>query len=462
MATAEPQMPADEVPLIPKGPVQKEGKQREGVVDGIPVALEAEKAPTAAAATAAAPWAPSFMMVCLIVVFAFLTRAGHPLIAGMSKGNGTGGKHEILYSLAWLLVLNSLLKLIVCGIALPIQYKVTPANERANLVAWETKTFFYYLVPAVLYQVSDVAYVLMLVVMNPALGLPMASLKILATGILVHVFSKFKFGRHIFNPLNDIQWIALGLLLVGVVLTTPMGKVDPKSDKGDAMGNVGLGFIWALVYSVASALANVGTELLFKRALEEEGEDDEEAQVRVEARVTQGLLLQNIQLYFWATIVCLAYMFIKEGRDIVAKGPFHDFNAWVWGLLILDSCGGLIASLVFKYLNNITFLFINVACMVAATLLSVPLFKFDFSATFAVALVVIFLATYLYKREDILETAKRLWNFYVSSVGLTGLCFKCKGSPGCQKSPQPTTQGAENDEVALLAAEEGAEDQKMR
>ena len=122
----------------------------------------------------------------------------------------------------------------------------------------------------------------------------------------------------------------------------------------------------------------------------------------------QGLLIQNIQLYSWALLVCVIYMFIKDGKEVIAKGPFHDWNAWVWGLLVLDSFGGLGASLVFKYLNNIIFLFINVACMVAATLLSIPLFKFDFSSRFVIAIAIIILSTYLYKRQAFRATAAKI------------------------------------------------------
>jgi hypothetical protein len=95
----------------------------------------------------------------------------------------------------------------MCGIALPIQYffMEKPGAGRAMLVAFDLKTFFLYVIPALLYQISDVAYVLMLVVMNPALGLPMASMKILVTGLLVHLLSYTKMGRKVFTALNDVQ-----------------------------------------------------------------------------------------------------------------------------------------------------------------------------------------------------------------------------------------------------------------
>ena len=95
----------------------------------------------------------------------------------------------------------------MCSIALPIQYfcMEKPGAGRAMLIAFDIKTFFLYVIPALLYQISDVAYVLMLVVMNPALGLPMASMKILVTGLLVHLLSYTKMGRKVFTALNDVQ-----------------------------------------------------------------------------------------------------------------------------------------------------------------------------------------------------------------------------------------------------------------
>ena len=58
------------------------------------------------AISGAAPWVPSSGALFGIIIFAFLTRGAHPLIAGLTKGD-KGGKHEIAYSLAWLLVMNS-------------------------------------------------------------------------------------------------------------------------------------------------------------------------------------------------------------------------------------------------------------------------------------------------------------------------------------------------------------------
>jgi hypothetical protein len=58
------------------------------------------------AISGAAPWVPSTGALFGIIIFAFLTRGAHPLIAGLTKGD-KGGKHEIAYSLAWLLVMNS-------------------------------------------------------------------------------------------------------------------------------------------------------------------------------------------------------------------------------------------------------------------------------------------------------------------------------------------------------------------
>ena len=47
-------------------------------------------------------------------------------------------------------------------------------------------------------------------------------------------------------------------------------------------------------------------------------------------RVSSRLLLVLVLVcyrYSWYFVVCLAYMFFKEGREVLTKGPFHHFNS---------------------------------------------------------------------------------------------------------------------------------------
>ena len=90
--------------------VEREAEQKVALLEAPEAKGEQEKA----------PWAPGVSIVFMIVIFAFLIRGAYPIMAGMSK-SGHGGKHAIEYSLAWLLCLNSLVKLVMFSCALPFQ-----------------------------------------------------------------------------------------------------------------------------------------------------------------------------------------------------------------------------------------------------------------------------------------------------------------------------------------------------
>ena len=160
---------------------------------------------------------------------------------------------------------------------------------RGRLVAMEPKTFFLYMIPACMYQISNLLWFLLVMVINPALALPMGSMKVLLTGILVHSLALTPIGRNTFKTLHDVQWLALVILVVGVLLCAPEaifggGSSKDKDGKESASGNVTLGLLIALGYSFAGTLGNVSCELLFKRP-SREGENH-----------TQGLLMQNMQV----------------------------------------------------------------------------------------------------------------------------------------------------------------------
>lgn len=357
------------------------------------------------------PWVPSFTTLMGIAFLSFGCRTWLPLAIGLSKN----GKHDLLYSVAFVVAFAETIKLSFCLPILAGQYIATPKKERANFVRFDTKTFFLYAIPATMYQASNLLWFLLIMVINPGLALPLGSIKVLATGVAIHTAAVLPFGRKIFKTLTDVQWLALVILVIGVLLCNPdtiFGSGEKKDltlkDGGlaegkNAAGNTLLGLLIALGYSCAGALGNVSCELMFKRPVT--SRDGVPQQM-------QRLWIQNIQLYFWGAVVGVTYLLCKDGKDIIARGPFHDFDHWTWMALSAHVSMGIAASLVFKYLNNIVFLFISVACMLAAALISIPLFHFKFSVAFIIALVLIMAASYLYKREALRKTASNLMDRY--------------------------------------------------
>eukprot|EP00947_MAST-08B_sp_MAST-8B-sp1_P002501 g2501.t1 len=227
-------------------------------------------------------------------------------------------------------------------------------------------------------------------------------MKIIMTGILVHAGSCFPWGRRIFSAPDDVQWAAIAVLFIAALLTNPdiFGGSGKNSEaktnaSGDSPANALLGFLLALGQSAAGALGNVSCELLFKRPSQK-------------SMPPQAMVAQNLQLYLWGAAIGFAYLFAKDGREILTRGPTHDFDHWTWIAIGSHTIMGLAASLVFKYLNNIVYLFIHVGCMLVVALISVPVFHFKFSPSFACALFLILISSYLYKRKAIRTQALAL------------------------------------------------------
>lgn len=74
---------------------------------------------------------------------------------------------------------------------------------------------------------------------------------------------------------------------------------------------------------------------------------------------------------------------------------------WAWVCVFSRAAMGLSTSFVFKYLNNMVYLFIQGCCLFAVAALSVVFFHFKFSPLYVVALVLITAAIGLYNTEKI-------------------------------------------------------------
>ena len=149
-------------------------------------------------------------------------------------------------------------------------------------------------------------------------------------------------------------------------------------------------------------------------------------------------------MYFWGALIGFGYMFAKDHESVLMRGPFHDFDMWVWIALSAHVIMGISASLVFKYLNNIVFLFIQTACMLAVALISIPVFKFKFSPSFVIALVLILVASYMYKREAIRKKSGELFDYYMGGGmwgGGGGKGGKAPAETGTEQEQAPEETG---------------------
>lgn len=248
----------------------------------------------------------------------------------------------------------------------------------------------------------------MITIMHPALALPLGSLKILMTGVAVRIIALSPWARPtVIRPFADSEWLSLILLTVAVLLTAPdvlfgsssisdtplqRNVTRTHSLEGEQEHSLAIGVLLTIGYSTVGAFGNVMSEILLKRRL------------RRQDRSTQALLLQLVQLYLWGALAAFGFLLAKDHRSIMEKGAFHDFDVNNWYSVALHVIMGLFTALVFKYLNNVAFLFIQTSATLCAVIIGVPLFQHRFSVAFLVAWVVIAVALYLYKRSEIWTT----------------------------------------------------------
>ena len=128
--------------------------------------------------------------------------------------------HTIKYSVAWFLFVQASLKLLAMLVTLPIQRSFTNPEQSESLY-WDGsssdwKLFLLYSIPSILYVMGDLLYVATLVVMNPALSLPMHMVfRVIAMSTFVHILSFTAIGEGNFKPLNGVQWAGTVCLVIG-------------------------------------------------------------------------------------------------------------------------------------------------------------------------------------------------------------------------------------------------------
>ena len=124
--------------------------------------------------------------------------------------------------------------------------------------------------------------------------------------------------------------------------------------------------------------------------------------------------MRNIQLSFFCIV--FAYLqglsdqraaaktagsmdFVDGDDDISGKAYLHGFTPWVWLLVTLQACGGLLCAAVMKYADNVLKGLANGISVVVASILSVILLKAELSSKFPLGAAIIFASVYFFTNE---------------------------------------------------------------
>ena len=195
-------------------------------------------------------------------------------------------------------------------------------------------------------------------------------MKILTTAILSVIMLKKQLGK--------LQWVALLVLFVGVSIVQLQPENVHKAPIAVTQNPV-VGLAAVITACVMSGFAGVYFEKILKGT-------------------QQSVWLRNVQLGGIGTVVGYITMELSDGAQVREKGFFFGYDSWVWFVILLQSCGGLIVAVVVKYADNILKGFATSSAIIISCVGSVFIFQFSISLEFLVGASLVIISTFLYSR----------------------------------------------------------------
>ena len=189
-------------------------------------------------------------------------------------------------------------------------------------------------VPSLLYVAQNNLLLYGAQKLPPVIYLVCTQTKILTTAVLSRIF--------LATRLTLIQQTALLALAVGVVLVQRSGISDEHH--GVAQSNEGgdqvLGILALLLASLTSGAAGVTLEKIYK-------------QHPAGGSSVDSVWLRNFQLSLISIPFALAAIWAQDQSHISEKGFFSGYDSVVWGIVGLQTAGGIIIAFVMKHASNI-------------------------------------------------------------------------------------------------------------
>ena len=196
-------------------------------------------------------------------------------------------------------------------------------------------------------------------------------LKILTTAFFAVVILR--------RSLRKLQWSALLLLLLGVILVQ-LAQSEPQKVPSGLEQNRLLGFGAALSACFLSGFAGIYFEKILK------GSDI-------------SVWMRNVQLSFLSLPFGLFTCILNDGTVIRNKGFFVGYDIFVSYLVLLQACGGLIVAMVVKHADNILKGFATSLAIVISCIASIYLFNFQLTFQFAFGAALVICSIFMYGHQ---------------------------------------------------------------
>ncbi|XP_047111039.1 UDP-galactose translocator [Schistocerca piceifrons] len=183
------------------------------------------------------------------------------------------------------------------------------------------------------------------------------------------------------RSLRPLQWVALVVLLIGVVLVQ-LAHTDPPTPPpaGAPKQNRFIGFSAALFACVLSGFAGIYFEKILK------GSDI-------------SVWMRNVQLSFLSLPFGLLTCLFNDWTKIKHVGFFFGYDFFVWYLVVLQAGGGLLVAMVVKYADNILKGFATSLAIVISCIASIYLFNFQLELQFVVGALLVMCSIFMYSYQ---------------------------------------------------------------
>ncbi|XP_052780403.1 UDP-galactose translocator-like [Mya arenaria] len=225
-------------------------------------------------------------------------------------------------------------------------------------------------VPSIVYMLQNNLIFIAVSNLDAAVFQVTYQLKILTTAILSVIMLR--------KVLTKTQWGALVLLFAGVAIVQLQPENINKAKIPVEQYPI-IGLVSVITACIMSGFAGVYFEKILKGT-------------------KQSVWLRNVQLGGIGAVVGYVTMELSDGAKVREKGFFFGYDHWVWFVILLQSCGGLIVAVVVKYADNILKGFATSSAIILSCVGSIFLFHTSLSKEFCAGATLVILSTYLYSK----------------------------------------------------------------
>ncbi|XP_076332822.1 CMP-sialic acid transporter-like isoform X3 [Tachypleus tridentatus] len=220
-------------------------------------------------------------------------------------------------------------------------------------------------IPAGLYALQNNLVYIALSNLDPATYQVTSNLKLVTTVIFMRVILHRQF--------KYFQWTAVLMLFVGIVLVQIHAEMFSVSNSGHYLW----GLISTLVIAVCAGFAGVYFEKLLKHS-------------------SVPFWVRNLEMYLWGLLSSGIGIVSYDLGSIKQHGFFHGYTSTVWFIVGMSGAGGLYASLVMKYLDNILKNFSSCTAIILTAIGSNIIFNTDTGVFFVFGSFLVCFSVFLY------------------------------------------------------------------